>query len=269
MNSLELEYGHLAEGDSVGGQVCPECNGGRTGEKSLRVSRYKGRLRAKCYRASCGWTYVSGQASFSSAVVQKPKELRHFLAVNNRPLNDVELDKFSDKFHIERGMFEWAQWTHVDDFDNGRGPRIVMPILGPEGRVRGKTYRSWEGHLPKAQINKLVDEQMICWYKPAPYGKVLVVVEDQPSALRIAAAGVDSLALCGTEVTAERMQEIKRQKYNKVFICLDDDALAKAVKIVAEWRLRMANLKVKHIDVDVKNMTPDKFAQFVQEVKDD
>lgn len=265
---VSAEYAHLAEGETVGGQLCPECGGGRSKERSLRVSRYKGQLRAKCYRASCGWKYYGQQSAFiHKAFVQKPKELEPFVVVNNRPLTDEEKDRLSVKFSTELGMFDWARWTHVDDFDYNRGPRFVLPILRPDGSVRGKTYRSWDGHLPKAQINKLSDEDMMCWYKPKPYGKVLVVVEDQPSALRAAGAGVDAVALCGTLLNATRLAEIKRQGYACVWLCLDQDATTNAFNMLAEFRFRLPQLKIKTLDVDVKNMNVDQFNKFLEEIQ--
>lgn len=266
---IAAEYGHLAEGDSVGGQLCPECGGGRSKERSLRVSRHDGRLSARCYRDSCQWKYRQGGYAFVQPVgVQIPKELEPFRVVNNRPLTDEEKDRMSTLFNVEQGMFDWARWSHVDDC-NTRGPRFVLPILRPDGTVRGKTYRSWDGHLPKAQINKLADENMMCWYKPKPYGKVLVVVEDQPSALRIAGAGVDALSLCGTLLNDARLAEIKQQGHDRVWLCLDQDATTSAIKLMASFRMRYAQLKIKTIKKDVKNMSVEEFNTYIREVTDE
>lgn len=266
---MAAEYGHLLEGEAVGGQLCPDCGGGRSKERSLRVSRHNGRLSAKCYRDSCQWTYrQNGAGAFVQVPkVQVPKELAPFRAVNNRPLSDEEKDRFSLLFSIEQGMFDWARWTHVDDC-NDRGPRFVLPILRPDGTVRGKTYRSWDGHLPKAQINKLAEENMTCWYKPKPYGKVLVVVEDQPSALRIAGAGVDALSLCGTLLNDARLNEIKQQGYERVWLCLDQDATVSAIKLMASFKMRYSQLKIKTLAKDVKNMSAEEFNNYIKEVND-
>lgn len=262
------EYGYLAEGEVVGGQICPECGGGRSHERSLRVSRFNGRLRAKCYRASCGWAYNGKPGLFvGSAAVQVPKELQPFRAVHPRPMSDEEKEQLGKLFSIEQGMFDWAKWYHVDDFmGGGMGPRFVLPIIGPDGKTRGKTFRSWQGHLPKSLINKLADEEMICWYRPHQYGKVLVVVEDQPSALRLAAAGIDALALCGTVVNDARMNEIRRQGHDKVWMCLDQDATVLAFNIVAAYKKRFQRLLIKPLDKDVKNMTDAEFAQLLEDV---
>ncbi len=267
-DNITSEYGHLAEGEAVGGQLCPECGGGRSHERSLRVSRYNGKLFAKCYRASCGWTYRTGAGIPGSGTVSKPKELQPFRVVNQRPLTDEEKNELSAKFNIEQGMFDWAKWYKVNDLFSGFGPRFVLPIFGPDGSVRGKTFRSWQGHLPKSMINKLSNEQMICWYKPQPYSKVLVIVEDQPSALRLAGANIDALALCGTLINDARMAEIRQQGYDKVWLCLDDDATTLAFNEVARYKMRFRQLLIKPLKVDVKNMTPQQFDEFVTEVKD-
>jgi hypothetical protein len=265
---IAAEFGYLSEGDTMGGQLCPECGGGRSRERSLRVSRYNGRLRAKCYRDSCQWKYYgNGTAFIQSMSPNVPKELAPFATTNNRPMTDAEKDRFSVLFGIEQGMFDWARWSHVDDCKS-RGPRFVLPILSPDGRVRGKTYRSWDGHEPKAQINKLAEENMICWYKPKPYGKVLAIVEDQPSALRIAGAGVDALSLCGTLLNDSRLAEIKKQGHDRVWLCLDQDATLSAFKILAEYKLRHSQLRIKTLPMDVKNMSTEQFEQYIREVTD-
>lgn len=260
------EFGHLNEDESVGGKTCPECGGGRSKERSLRVSRHKGRLYAKCYRASCGYTYRGQATVVHNWVVQAAVEPKEFLVVNNRPLSDDEKEKLSAKFSIEQGMLDWAQWSHADNVNN-RGPRFVLPILRPDGTVRGKTYRSWDGHVPKAQIHKLSNEDMMCWYKPRPYGKALVIVEDQPSALRLAGAGVDALSLCGTLLNDSRMTEIKIQGHAVVWMCLDQDATVQAFKILAEYKHRFNRLKIKPLPVDVKNMTVDQFNTFLKDIQ--
>lgn len=109
---------------------------------------------------------------------------------------------------------------------------------------------------------------MICWYRFRKYNPVCVIVEDQPSALRVAATGqADAVALMGTLLNHERAIEILQQNYKRVWLSLDRDAMAKAVKYLSEFSSYIPNLRMKALDnVDIKDMTPEAFVVFMKEI---
>ena len=264
-DEIIIEYGNQPEGWAKSGQLCPACQGGRSKEHSLRVSVNNGRLSWRCYRDSCkfnGWWPVGNR---HGAALQENET--YTPVVFTKPLDEQWLKFLSEKYHIEEGMLQWAKWELVPNYKNG-GPRVRMPIIGPDNLTRADTWRSYQdGVMPKAIITKrFKDEITMCWYRDHRYGKTLVVVEDQPSALRLRAAHVDSLALCGTLISPDRVEEIKAQKYERVVLCLDNDATASAIKAVAMYRNKLKGFMILPLEEDVKDMSQEDFELLIDEV---
>lgn len=260
-----IEYSGQPNGWAKSGQLCPECQGGRTKEHSLRASVQDGWLSWVCFRNSCGFKgkhRLNGRAGAvdndgTSTYTPQPRTI---------PLPDKWLTDLETMYDIEEGMFEWAGWELCENY-KGLGPRIRMPILDSEGQPRADTWRAYDGSKPKAIITKRrQDQPTMCWYKSGLYGQILVVVEDQPSALRICASKVDSLALCGTLLSPDRIEEIKKQNYERVFLCLDKDATVTAIRMVALFRHKLAGLVVRPLEEDIKNMSEEDFALLLDEV---
>lgn len=264
-DKIAIDYGNLADGERKSGQLCPQCNGGSRGETSFAVSRHRGQLRYICFRASCGFTGRVSLTSSGSVAVQQSGEPKPQRPVITEPLPAALAEELEAKYNIEVGVLELAKWVYTRDY-KGFGPRVGMPILAPDRSVRGYSWRSYTGVIPKALISKNTQEEMICWYRGRKYGKVLVVTEDQPSALRIAAQGLDAVALCGTLLTLNRIYEIKGQNYDRVYLCLDEDAFGQAIKHAVAYKARLPQLIIKKLDEDVKNMSPDNFEMFIQSV---
>lgn len=260
-----LEYGNRGEGFRRSGLMCPECNGGRSHERSFAAWITGGILRWQCHRASCpfnGWHSLTGSLTRNVAEPQKGELGKQ---VQVEPLSPELRAYLCTLYSIDDETIDLAGWKYCLNFD-GHGPRVLMPILDPDGLKRGETFRAYNGALPKAIINKLRDEEQMCWYRFKKYAKTLIIVEDQPSALRAAEAGLHALALCGTLLTTDRLLEIKKLNYDSVYLCLDNDATVNAVRYAKVFRARLPQLRVKALDVDVKNMAAQQFELFVQEV---
>lgn len=261
-----IEYANKPEGWAKSGQLCPECQGGTHKEVSLRVSVQDGWLSWICFRDSCQF---SGRypVIHRTKMVGNDEIMPRTPVVQSIPLPPQEAAYLSALYSIEEGMFQWAKWEYVPRYYNS-GPRVRMPILGPDGMIRADTWRSYDPKAsPKAIITKRFDnEQAMCWYRQRKFGRTLVIVEDQPSALRIAAAHVDSLALCGTLISVPRITEIAEQKYDRVILCLDKDATLTAIKTVCMYRNKLKTLVVRPLPKDVKNMGAEEFASFIDEV---
>ena len=270
MNAVDkvlLDYGMLAEGERKSGQVCPLCNGGSHKEKSFSVANNAGYLEFICFRASCpfkGRAALSGARRSSFVAGGKEPKVSEYVRARQLPPNVEEM--LSAKYHVEPGMFEWARWRYTKSY-KGHGPRVAMPILDPEGNVRGVNWRSYVGESPKAVIEKLKEQQeQMCWYRGHNHGTRLVIVEDQPSALRLASQGVDALALCGTLLTLNRIYEIKKQDYKQVYLCLDDDATNVAISHAVLFKARLPQLKILALDDDIKDMDDQNFELFLKEL---
>lgn len=261
-----LTYGTLAEGQKLSGLRCPSCEGGRSHERSFSVGRENGVLWWKCFRASCAFSGASGSRSVmgGTAPVKGAKEQSKIVRVEALP--DEWLEFLENKYAITEETIRLAGWRLCPDYD-GRGTRILMPVYGPDGLKRHENFRSYDGSLPKTLINKQSDEETISWYRWAKYNKTLVIVEDQPSAVRIAQElYVDSLALLGVLLNPARLNEIKQQNYERIYLALDNDATAHAVKLGWQLRARLPQLRIKALDKDVKDMSPEEFQGFIDEV---
>lgn len=262
-----LEYGNLAEGERKSGQVCPMCNGGSARERSFSVGRLNNHLAFICFRASCsfkGRLAVTGGVRSQSVHSDSKPSTPQF--VTRRPIPAELEEALAVKYSVDIGMFDWAKWCYTDAY-KGAGPRVGIPILDPEGEIRGINWRSYDGAKPKALIETIKPQQeLMCWYRGRKHGKVLVIVEDQPSALRIASQGVDAVALCGTLLNLNRIYEIKAQGYKTVFLCLDEDATRQAVAHAVAYKARLPALRIMELKDDIKDMDATDFELFIQEV---
>lgn len=259
-----LTYSKLAQGQQLSGQLCPKCNGGRHKEGSLSVGVEGRFLWWRCHRASCEFVGKHALNNFGDAT---PDEKRgKYLRVFTRTSLPVKLRQtLAEQYSVDEETIEAAGWSYTPAYD-GHGPRVIMPINAPDGRRRGESFRSYTGQVPKAIINGELAEEMISWYKWRKYGKILVITEDIPSAVRCASSGVDSVALCGTVLNLGRIVEIKQQEYKDIWLCLDQDATQQAIKYAALFKARLPALRIKALDVDIKDMKPDMFELFIQEV---
>ena len=80
----------------------------------------------------------------------------------------------------------------------------------------------------------------------------VIIVEDQLSAIR-ASDYLTSVSLLGTNLSEERVEEIKRTADGPVFLALDNDAIASAVKYVVKYRSQLPMQPVR-LDKDIKDM---------------
>ena len=266
-DTVLLDYSSLAEGERKSGQLCPMCSGGSGRERSFSVGRSNNYLAFICFRASCdfkGRIPLTGQPRSQSVhAANEPAPQR---AVIRSPIPAELEESLAVKYNVDVGMFDWAKWCYTRDY-KGAGPRVGMPILDPEGEIRGMNWRSYTGARPKALIETVKQQQeQMCWYRGRRHGQVLVIVEDQPSALRVASQGIDALALCGTLLNLNRIYEIKNQGYKTVYLCLDEDATRQAIAHAVAYKARLPALRIMELSDDVKDMDAQDMELFIQEV---
>lgn len=261
-----ISYSNLAADTSLSAQQCPFCKGGTHAERSMSVGRSGAFLWWKCHRASCGKAgkhRVSGYGEEPETSDERRGRYREFERERIPPALEQEL---SERYSIRPETMDLARWSYTPDYD-GHGPRVIMPIFKPNGSVRGENFRSYAGYEPKALVNMELAESGICWYKFRKYGKILVLTEDQPSALRVAQAHVDACALIGTTLNVERIAEIREQEYNRVWLSLDRDAMGQAVKYMKEYSPYLPALRIKELDgPDIKDMSAEEFDLYITEV---
>ncbi len=264
--AIYIEFGDLPSGQTQSGEICPSCGGGASKEKSFSVTNGNGTLLFHCHRSSCdlrGAITGGGMPSFEAgrrALDGKTSYPR----IKTIPLAQATVKFLAAKYRLPEESVEYAGFRWSGEADGRYGRRISMPIYGPDGRERGTSYRSYEGAKPKA-IVELRDESCIVgsWYKWRRASEVLVLVEDQISAIKLAPY-VHALALLGTNISEELAEEIATANYKQVLICLDEDAILKAVKLQLAWRGKIKHLQVVALGTtDIKDMTDEDFTKFL------
>lgn len=279
---IETEVLRLADNLSNGEvrrMICPTCAGGQSGEISFGVGREPDRIWWNCFRASCSERGMTSSHTIAPAErsIRLDRVKPYWKAAV--PLGTLDYDYFRLRFDITHSTADGNIYvTDVDEY--------LLPYRSPTGTKRGYVVRqpSWTGkptpvrkgyyaskHI-KARIYPHTTEPVMAWYKAIPPSHAdvpegswvlghldrvrgqLVVVEDQISAMRVAQAGIDCVALLGCGVNAEKARDIAREKYKTVTLALDPDAQDIAQTIRRTWggywnRTRLVTLEADPKDV--------------------
>lgn len=108
--------------------------------------------------------------------------------------------------------------------------------------------RALDGRTPK--VVSYTDKGAIAWYINR-VSNGTIIVEDQLSAVR-ASAYLTSVALLGTDLSYNKVNEIKEIGRFPVLLALDNDAIAKAVKYVQQYR-SVLPMQLVRLDKDLKD----------------
>lgn len=115
--------------------------------------------------------------------------------------------------------------------------------------------RSLSGAKPK--VVSYTEQGAMAWYVNRITPGV-IIVEDQLSALR-ASAFLTSVALLGTNLSEERVEEIRKAGHRPVYLALDNDAIASAVKFVVKYRSTLP-MQLVRLDKDIKDHNNEELA---------
>ena len=242
-----LEYSDLSEYETRAGQLCPLCEGGNDGRKTLSVSRRNGILLWHCHRDSC--TFSGRYGGRPGATKQKEKQSRGM--VGRTYVRDAETipeearELLHDKYkltgkHLSRAQYGWDRQSN----------RLVQPVLSSDGEVLGACLRALDGREPKSLTH--MEAHSVGWYRKRG-SHSLIIVEDLFSALR-ASDYCNSVALMSTHLNEERINVMKRAGFNSAFIALDRDAYAKSIQYVMKFR-SMIKLTPVSLSKDIKDMS--------------
>lgn len=258
-DAMLMDYAYVAEGQVVGSQLCPSCEGGATGEKSLSVGRTNGVLWWRCHRNSCPFRGGGAVKKEGEAPVWKPRGMQYVV----EELPDDVATYLSNKFYMDEAYVR-SKWLWTEDYTG----RVVMPIFNEHGHRVGDNLRSFYGKTPKALINKLEGFDGGSWHLHTKYPKMVVVVEDMPSAERLHdVPGVNAIALLGTYLSDELSNRITRAYPGvPVILSLDNDATSNIVLTVVNARRLMPTLRGIQLTKDIKDMTPDELKAYVSKL---
>lgn len=246
--AVQLMASALEEGEKTR-EVCPFCNGGSSGEKSLNVTVKDGLILYNCHRASC----PDGHGAIGEGIrvvrttrKEKPSRVKPYTG-ELAPLPEEWEDYLEKKigwtpWHMGQGRPMLAVGEH----------RVAFPIFSPMGVRRGWVLRSYEPYERLKALTRMdVDEPHLSFYRPnnSPH---VVVVEDIPSAVRVARYA-DCVALCGSGANADYMGEIQAF-YKRIVWALDPDAIQQALRLHNKWKLHFEDSRVIVLTHDPKDM---------------
>lgn len=187
------------------------------------------------------------------------------------PLRDEDLAYFADKYELNIPLRAAGRIKRSGD------GRYVLPIFDPRGQERGVVIRQpwpgaplkYHGTGPKADTYRSAPGPVQSHYGTSWRG-VLVLVEDQLSAIKLAAYGYDSVALLGTPADKigtyggqDRVAEINKRArtHDEVIVALDSDATDAAFQFVRKWGSAFRRIRVAILERDLKDTPAGEFAE--------
>ena len=215
---LALEIAQL--GSTVRSNLtCPACHGGKTREGSLSIWRDGSSIIMKCWRLSCGY---SQKLHGTDGPVSEPTFYPRECDLPMQDLNLAEARHLYEKYGVTLSTLKFWGIKQAGD-------GYWLPVISPWGSQRGGILRSTVGNNKRAAAYKQTPETWQSWYmrKNAEY---TVIVEDQISAMRIWQLGWTAVALLGTNLSADKLKEIKQFASGQVLLVLDKDAFSLACK---------------------------------------
>lgn len=259
-DAMLMDYAYVAEGQVVGAQLCPSCEGGATGEKSMSVGRTDGLLWWNCHRNSCPFRGGGRVKQEGESKVWRPKGMQYLI----EELPQEMANYLSNKFNMDEAYIR-SKWMWTKDY----GGRVVMPIRNEHGQRVGDNLRSYfDGVTSKALINKLDNWAVGSWHLHTKYPKVVVVVEDMPSAEKLhAVPGVNAIALLGTSLPDELSNRIARAYPGiPIVLSLDNDATSNIVLTVVNARRLIPTLRGIPLTKDIKDMNDEQLQAYASKL---
>jgi hypothetical protein len=276
---VELAH-HLGVGQFAA-QLCPDCDGGSSKERSLSIEvGQNGIIKFYCHRAACGFSgnaYISPTAAhLGIKQVEERVRGQNPLTEPVSPLSAREQAFFLSRYGIPAASLEGRVYRTES--------RYALPILRTSGTRRGFiTRRPYTGspadtaanrNDPQYSVKTLTyleaDEPCLSWYG-ASRPECLVLVEDQLSAMRLTSFWehlegesypVTAAAILGTGVNAEKIREIQQVAQGcDVWIALDADATGQAFAMARKWGNAFAKCKVCVLEKDIKDSSDDELAR--------
>lgn len=249
IEGIKLEAMLLEDGETVR-VVCPFCGGGGSSEKSCNITMDEGTALYNCHRASCGECGAVG-------------DRRHVIRITSQKASPK-----IQKFHPFEGILEhlspewdkfledkvgWTEW-HIATARPMYAPdedRVAYPIYSPMGLRRGWVLRSYEAFSDYKTLTRMdSDSPHMSFYRKQNTSSI-VVVEDIPSAVRVARYA-DAVAINGGGIGPEYAMEIAAH-YKRVVWAMDADATAQAIAMHTRFAILFEQSRVMVLERDLKD----------------
>ena len=137
----------------------------------------------------------------------------------------------------------------------------MLPILDPRGYARGHDLHNWAKGIDRKSIvyPHQATGPMSSWHQQHTESpRTVVVVEDIMSAIRIARLERHTgLALLGTSLGPDKLEELMSVNPAQVIIALDADATKTAYDMAWDNKLLFRRIRVVKLPRDIKDMRDD------------
>jgi DNA primase len=184
-------------------------------------------------------------------------------------LPESVIEYLKERYELDEGKIQkqgWA-WTYW------MGGALAMPIRNRWFNVVGFNLRTLKA--PKRSRIILCDpsSEVLAYYiaESEPAGILnnahlpLLVVEDQLSALK-ASKWLNSVALCGTNLSDGKVVDLTKTHAKHVIIALDNDASHKAVDYLRKYSVFFDKLSVLLLDKDIKDCSENEIVKLLKKV---
>ena len=255
ISSIMITASNLQLGEQIR-TTCPFCG---SQDNTFSIARTDdGCTVWNCFRASCKRSGKRGSGNLVHARLRpsKPRKLNPYRGTLQRC--DTEQYKYlADNIGWTPSHCDIGNPLLASDIN-----RYAYPIYDPMGLRRGHVLRSYN---KDAQVKALTrmdkDEPHMSWYRTHPQLPMVVVVEDIPSAVRVALY-TNAVALCGTGCSYNYALEIAAHAKHVVW-ALDADALVLSIKLHQKHKLLFDESSVLPIDMDFKDMSEERVKEYV------
>jgi hypothetical protein len=133
----------------------------------------------------------------------------------------------------------------------------VFPIYGPKMEGRGYMLRKYAGSGPKALYRpRYSTGPLLNWFLSDKQSGTIAVVEDPISACRLSGF-CTTVALGGTSISQEGVEEILSLQPKVVYVILDNDAVEKGLAMARQFCGK--GISIPLFGKDIKDMGTDEF----------
>ena len=244
--NLNLYVGETARDD------CPKCR--KT--KTFTATNMGAYILYNCYHADCNFSgKVQDNINKSSFKNGKVKVVKEEFDANNHFYVDITRDERAVKYLKSANSFDAycdGRVKIVYDIKQDRATFLIFKdrkVVDACGRKLGKYGSKWHRY-GSTKLPLIVPSKQ--------NSRTAVVVEDCASACSVSCLH-NGVALLGTYLTDEALGCIR--KFDSAIVCLDKDASIKSIQIAQQIKSFMP-VRVKILETDLKNLSPDKTKEF-------
>ena len=236
---------------------CPVCDNAPPYKPSLSITRLTEGILFNCFRAVCGTHGFVPSMPSDLIKVAKQKEHKFKQKVFTHPTIDLD-DDWLEWLHTTYGIEpEEVAANQIKLTLHTKG--LVMPLFNVQGYQYGCTTKYFDEQT-KAVHYLETETSKLAFINPRKHGTTVILVEDMLSAIRVHRFH-QGVALLGTHLNAQQVQDLLKAGHKRVIMALDPDAIAKAVKLRQMYGLFFDEFVIRSLSDDPKNLSHEKLKE--------